>query len=145
MSERVGPMAWGQQGTVFLGEDLMHSRDYSEDTSRVVDEEVSRILREQEARARTVLSEHRAGLDGVARMLLEKETVDGAQVARIIDDAYGRPVHGVDSEVEHYARGISEQIALSGEAVSAGAAGDTQPSGMAAGALKPTDPLDPLA
>src|SRR6202044_2590643 len=47
MSERVGPMAWGQQGTVFLGEDPMHSRDYSEDTSRVVDEEVATILRDQ--------------------------------------------------------------------------------------------------
>ncbi|MGH9068694.1 MAG: ATP-dependent zinc metalloprotease FtsH, partial [Acidimicrobiales bacterium] len=35
MSDRIGPMAWGSQGMVFLGEDLMHSRDYSEDTSRV--------------------------------------------------------------------------------------------------------------
>ena len=41
MSDRIGPMAWGSQGTVFLGEDLMHTRDYSEDTSRVVDEEMS--------------------------------------------------------------------------------------------------------
>src|SRR5271170_4797766 len=63
MSEKVGPMAWGAQGMVFLGEDLMHSRDYSEDTSRVVDEEVSAILRVQEERAKQVLSEHRSGLD----------------------------------------------------------------------------------
>src|SRR5271170_758672 len=63
MSERVGPMAWGAQGMVFLGEDLMHSRDYSEDTSRLVDEEVARILREQEARARETLEQHRAGLE----------------------------------------------------------------------------------
>jgi dihydroorotase len=34
-----GPMAWGSQGMVFLGEDLMHTRDYSEDTSRVIDAE----------------------------------------------------------------------------------------------------------
>jgi cell division protease FtsH len=141
MSERVGPMAWGQQGTVFLGEDLMHSRDYSEDTSRVVDEEVSRILREQEERARQVLSEHREGLETVARLLLEKETVDGAEVARVIDSAFGRPVHGID-DVEHYARGIADH---DDEPVAAGAAGDAQASGMAAGALSPTDPLDPLA
>jgi cell division protease FtsH len=106
MSERVGPMAWGAQGTVFLGEDLMHSRDYSEDTSRVVDEEVSRILREQENRARTLLNEHARGLEAVARAVLEKETVDGAEVARIIDAAYGKPVHGIDSEVQHFASGI---------------------------------------
>ncbi len=50
MSERVGPMAWGSQGMVFLGDDLMHSRDYSEDTARVIDEEVELILRRQEDR-----------------------------------------------------------------------------------------------
>ena len=52
MSERIGPMAWGSQGQVFLGEDLMHTRDYSDDTARVIDEEVERILREQEDRCR---------------------------------------------------------------------------------------------
>ena len=60
MSERIGPMAWGQEGQVFLGEDLMHAaRDYSDVTSRVIDEEVERILREQEARATRLLGEHR--------------------------------------------------------------------------------------
>jgi cell division protease FtsH len=93
MSEKVGPMAWGSQGMVFLGEDLMHSRDYSEDTSRVVDEEVSRILREQEERATQYLQEHRKGLEAVAEALLERETIDGADLARMIDDAYGRPIH----------------------------------------------------
>ena len=53
-------MAWGQEGQVFLGEDLMHAaRDYSDVTSRVIDEEVERILREQEARASRLLNEHR--------------------------------------------------------------------------------------
>jgi cell division protease FtsH len=45
MSEAIGPMAWGSQGQVFLGEDLMHTRDYSEDTSQIIDDEVERILR----------------------------------------------------------------------------------------------------
>ncbi len=106
MSDRIGPMAYGQQGMVFLGEDLMHSRDYSEDMSRVVDEEVARILRDQEARARKLLEEHRAGLESVARLLLEKETIDGAEVARLVDDAYGRPVHGDDPDVPHFAGSI---------------------------------------
>src|SRR5207244_3689348 len=61
MSDRIGPMAWGSQGMVFLGEDLMHSRDYSDETSRVIDEEVERILREQEDRALARLGEHRGG------------------------------------------------------------------------------------
>ena len=105
MSDRIGPMAFGAQGMVFLGEDLMHSRDYSEDMSRVVDEEVARILRDQEARARTVLEEHFEGLKAVAKAVLEKETVDGAEVARLIEEAYGRPVHA-NPEIPHFAGSI---------------------------------------
>ncbi len=100
MSDRIGPMAWGQQGTVFLGEDLMHTRDYSEDTSRVVDEEIERILRAQELRAEQVLTDHRDGLDAVAAALLEHETIDGREIARMVDEAYGRPVHELPSGEE---------------------------------------------
>jgi cell division protease FtsH len=80
MSSRVGPMAWGSQGQVFLGEDLMHTREYSDETARVIDEEVERILREQEDRARQVLTDYRAALDLIAKALLEEETISGAQV-----------------------------------------------------------------
>jgi cell division protease FtsH len=100
MSERIGPMAWGSQGMVFLGEDLMHSRDYSDETSRVIDEEVERILRQEEERAMAALQIHRGGLDKVAAALLEKETIDGAEVARLVDEAFGRPVHDHDGKLE---------------------------------------------
>ena len=100
MSERIGPMAWGQESQVFLGEDLMHNaRDYSDVTSRVIDEEVERILREQESRATRLLQEHRRGLAAVAGALLEKETVDGAEVGRLVDEAFGRPVHDIGAPV----------------------------------------------
>jgi cell division protease FtsH len=104
MSEELGPMAWGSQGMVFLGEDLMHTRDYSEDTARVVDAEVSRILRRQEERAIELLSRHRGGLDAVARGLLERETLDGEEVGRLVDTAYGGPVHDAGATVvPHFA------------------------------------------
>ncbi len=93
MSEQIGPMAWGSQGQVFLGEDLLHSRDYSEDTSRIIDDEVERILRAQEHRAIEVLTRHRGGLEAVASALLRQETIDGRTVAELVDQAYGRPVH----------------------------------------------------
>ncbi|HZQ26797.1 MAG TPA: ATP-dependent zinc metalloprotease FtsH [Acidimicrobiales bacterium] len=93
MSEKIGPMAWGSQGMVFLGEDLMHTRDYSDGTQQVIDEEVERILREQEERAMTVLKRHRKGLEAVARALLDQETIDGAEVGRLVDQAYGKAVH----------------------------------------------------
>ena len=85
MSSKIGPQAWGNQGQVFLGESLMSSREYSDDTARVIDEEVERILREQEQRCRETLHEHRNGLDLVARALLERETIDGAEVTRLIE------------------------------------------------------------
>jgi cell division protease FtsH len=93
MSKEIGPMAWGSQGQVFLGEDLIHTRDYSDDTSKVIDDEVERILREQEARAIDLLTQHRRGLDAVAHSLLEFETLDGATVSRLVDEAFGRPVY----------------------------------------------------
>jgi cell division protease FtsH len=95
MSDRIGPMAWGSQsGAVFLGEDLVHTRDYSDDTARVIDEEVERILREEESRARRILRLHRRGLDAVAQSLLVEETLDGAEVSKLVDDAMGRKVGG---------------------------------------------------
>jgi cell division protease FtsH len=93
MSERIGPMAWGGAGMVFLGDDLMRTRDYSDETSRVIDTEVERILREAEERSLATLHEHRKGLEAIANALLEKETINGLEVARLVDEAYGKPVH----------------------------------------------------
>jgi len=85
MSERVGPMAWSSQQQVFLGEDLMSSgREYSDDTAKLLDEEIARILTEQEERAAEMLTRHRRGLELIAAALLEHETVDGRDVAKLI-------------------------------------------------------------
>jgi cell division protease FtsH len=85
-------MAWSGQQQVFLGEDLMTSgREYSDDTAKKIDDEISRILREQEERARVTLLKHRRGLDLVAEALLEHETVDGATVAKLIQQGLGAP------------------------------------------------------
>ncbi|MFM8265760.1 MAG: ATP-dependent zinc metalloprotease FtsH, partial [Acidimicrobiia bacterium] len=92
MSDSIGPMAWAGQQQVFLGEDLMTSgREYSDDTAKKIDDEVARILREQEERARTTITKHRCGLDLVAEALLEHETIDGATVARLIQEGLGAP------------------------------------------------------
>jgi cell division protease FtsH len=89
MSDRIGPMAWGSQGAVFLGEDLVHTRDYSDETARVIDEEVERILREREAATEDLLVKFRAGLEAVAEALLQHETLDGLEVERLVDGASG--------------------------------------------------------
>ncbi|MFM7951075.1 MAG: ATP-dependent zinc metalloprotease FtsH [Acidimicrobiaceae bacterium] len=92
MSDAVGPMAWSSQQQVFLGEDLMtNGREYSDETARMIDSEIGLILREQEARAKVLLEKNRAGLDLVAQTLLEQETIDGATVARLVQEGLGRP------------------------------------------------------
>jgi cell division protease FtsH len=99
MSERVGPMAWAGQQAVFLGEDLMSSqREYSDDTAKLLDEEIARILNEQEQRAHNLLSEHRRGLELIAEALLENETIDGPEVARLIQQAMAETGRG-DAEM----------------------------------------------
>ena len=98
MSDKVGPMAWHSQQQVFLGEDLMTGgREYSDDTARTMDEEINRILRVQEQRAVELLNKHRSGLDLVAAALLEHETIDGAEVGRLVQQGLGEPAPRVDA------------------------------------------------
>ncbi|HEC11183.1 MAG TPA: ATP-dependent metallopeptidase FtsH/Yme1/Tma family protein [Acidimicrobiales bacterium] len=87
MSSRLGPMAWGANNQVFLGEDLVSSREYSDETARVIDEEVERILRAQEERTRRLLRQSRKALELVADALLDKETVSGAEVRELAERA----------------------------------------------------------
>ena len=92
MSDAVGPMAWHSQQQVFLGEDLMTSgREYSDATAKLMDDEIARILTEQESRAHEILMKHRRGLDLVAEALLQQETIDGATVGHLIQQGLDAP------------------------------------------------------
>jgi cell division protease FtsH len=84
MSDRVGPRAWGGSAPVFLGEDFGQQREFSEDTSRLIDDEVERMLREGEERCTELMTEHRHALDLIARGLLDQETISGHEVNRLI-------------------------------------------------------------
>jgi cell division protease FtsH len=85
MSEHLGHIAWGTSGPVFLGEDLIHTRDYSDQTAHVIDEEITRILDHQADRAAAELARHRDQLDALAAALLEHETLDTADIDAILD------------------------------------------------------------
>ena len=102
MSDAVGPMAWSGHQQVFLGEDLMtQGREYSDDTAKMIDEEIFRILHEQEARAHEILGKHRKALKRVAEALLERETIDGGEVARIVHESLGDGVNDfVDKQID---------------------------------------------
>ena len=87
MSDRLGPMAWGAHGEVFLGDEIVSTREYSDETARLIDEEVGQILRNQEGRCRILLTEHRDALDLVAQALLDHETIPGSEVERLVEVA----------------------------------------------------------
>ena len=70
---------------MFLGEDWVQTREYSDETARIIDEEIERILREAEDRTRQLLHDNRKALEMIARALLERETIDGREVNRLID------------------------------------------------------------
>src|SRR4029079_661217 len=80
MSDRLGPVGFASESPMYLGGDEVRSRSYAEATQRVIDEEVSELLREAERRASALLTEHRDALDRLVEDLLAHETVDGDAV-----------------------------------------------------------------
>ena len=81
MSDAIGPMSVGdQQHEIFLGRDLSQRRDVSEQTARLVDSEVKRILDSAYASAERVLTRNRDLLDEIANALLERETLDADDI-----------------------------------------------------------------
>ena len=80
MSERIGAIMFGQsQGEVFLGRDLAQTKNYSEETAAVIDEEINKIIDKAYNTAREILSNNIDKLHIVAGILLEKEKIDGQE------------------------------------------------------------------
>jgi cell division protease FtsH len=93
MTERLGAIKLGEaQGEPFLGRDMGHTRNYSEDVAAVVDEETKRLLSEAHQEAFDILEENRDVLDALVIELLEKETLDKAEVARVFEPLRRRPI-----------------------------------------------------
>jgi cell division protease FtsH len=85
MSEKLGMVQYGDQNEyVFLGREMMRSKDYSEQTAQLIDAEVKRIIDEAFTVARTLIDSHRDKLEMIANALLEYETLEGYQVEEIV-------------------------------------------------------------
>lgn len=84
MSEKLGTITFGaDQEEVFLGRDLAHAKEYSEETAAIIDEEVKKIVDAGYEKAINILNEHVDKLHAVAKILLEKEKIDGEEFDRI--------------------------------------------------------------
>lgn len=87
MSEKLGTITFGaDQEEVFLGRDLAHAKEYSEETASIIDEEVKKIVDAGYERAINILSEHVDKLHAVAKILLEKEKIDGEEFDKIFGE-----------------------------------------------------------
>ena len=85
MSEKIGAVTFGEkEGEVFLGKDMGHVKNYSEATAVMIDNEIQRIVRENYDLARQLLKDHQQQLIDLSELLLEKETLDSAEILRIV-------------------------------------------------------------
>jgi cell division protease FtsH len=92
MSEKIGPAVFNQaEEHPFLGKELAQPRDFSEFTARIIDEEVLRIILEQENRAIEMLELHRKKLDMIALSLEENETLENCDIERLLKSEEGDP------------------------------------------------------
>src|SRR5215472_17119077 len=91
LSDKLGPVGYPQGGSVFLGDGAgggLSSRPFAEATQAAIDTEVARLLRDAEQTAASLIRSHHYELGQIVALLLDKETVDGADVYAIV----GRPV-----------------------------------------------------
>ncbi|MBR2865968.1 MAG: ATP-dependent zinc metalloprotease FtsH [Elusimicrobiaceae bacterium] len=104
MSDKIGPIALpsGEEGEVFLGRDFSRHRQYSEDLARRIDAEISDTLQGAYARAKEIITSHRAQFDTLVERLLEKEVVEAAEIDEILGFAPAKkeeePVQTPDKE-----------------------------------------------
>jgi cell division protease FtsH len=95
MSEKLGPVTFGQkQELIFLGRDMTRHQDYSEATARDIDQEIKDIVTSCYERAKTILKTNIHVLHRVAKTLLEKEVIDGAEIKRIVEEMVAGPDQG---------------------------------------------------
>jgi len=85
MSDKLGPVSYrAGEEHVFLGKEIAESRDFSEGTARIIDEEIQRILFETESRATNLILKNREDLDLLANKLLELEEIDREMVDQLL-------------------------------------------------------------
>ena len=84
MSDRIGTLTLGSsQNEVFLGRDFAQSKEYSEETAAIIDEEVKKIVDKAYNEAKQILTEHIDKLHAVAGVLLEKEKIEADEFEQI--------------------------------------------------------------
>jgi cell division protease FtsH len=84
MSDKLGNVTLGRrEGPVFLGRDLLEEKNYSEETAKIIDEEVKKVIDEAYSTAKELLQQNTDKLKALSEALLEKEVLDGEELKRV--------------------------------------------------------------
>jgi len=87
MSDKLGPLTFGRKTEfVFLGRDIASERDYSEQVAYEIDKEVKKTIEDCFEKAKNILKENNEGVKKVVEVLIEKETIEGEELKKILDD-----------------------------------------------------------
>ncbi len=90
MSDRIGPLTFGKKSEeVFLGREISHPRDYSDEISQIIDEEITLFVKHSENNADNILKTHIEQLHNIANALLEYESISGDEMGGLIK---GNPI-----------------------------------------------------
>jgi cell division protease FtsH len=115
VSEKLGTVQYGGRADhIYLGRDITRNEACSEQTQHEIDDEVKRIISECKARAAKIVTEQRERLDKLANALLERETISGADIRKLLDlppedekepvlsgDASDKPVDSASAPADH--------------------------------------------
>ncbi len=114
MSDKLGPRVFGHdQSQPFLGRDMGHQADYSDEIAREIDDEIRRIVEIAHTNATRILEEHRDDLDSISKILLKRETIERDEFLALLDGRAEEDVFGPDDEPAPGALDASEPSAPS--------------------------------
>ena len=105
MSDKIGPVNYGDNEQVFLGRDYQTKAGYSEEMAKIIDLEVESIVKNAHERATKLLSENRDKLDVMARVLVERETIYSEEVDMIMN---GSTPDEIFAEMDHKDKQLTE-------------------------------------
>ncbi|MEE2858656.1 MAG: ATP-dependent zinc metalloprotease FtsH [Candidatus Neomarinimicrobiota bacterium] len=98
MSNEIGPLTFGKKSEeVFLGREISHARDYSDEISKTIDEEISRFIKKAESDADKILNDNIKQLHAIAKALLEFESISGDEMNQVIN---GETIVRIDTNIE---------------------------------------------
>ena len=100
MSEKMGPLTYGaKEEQVFLGKDFSQQKNFSDQTAKLIDQEVKALVMSGYEKACEIITEHRDSLEKMALALLDRETLNASEIKEIIEGKIP-PVGGDETKVE---------------------------------------------